>query len=186
MCENNNINVFCDCLEDGKTLLYPTDTILGLGCDATNQTAVKKIYSLKKRELSKPLIALVADKDMLVQYVEKLPKNIDNLLVTDQPTTIIYPIGKGLSKGVIAHNGSVAIRIPAAGFALDLVKSFGKPIVSTSANISDAPIPESFDEIDPHILERVDEVVPLNKEKVARIPSQVLQIMPDGSVKQLR
>ena len=186
MYDKNNINVFCDCLEDGKTLLYPTDTIWGLGCDATNRTAVKKIYSLKKRDLSKPLIALVADKDMLVQYVEALPKNIYSLLVNDQPTTIIYPKGKGLSKGVIAHNGSVAIRIPTAGFALDLVKSFGKPIVSTSANISDAPVPESFDEIDPHILAQVDEVVPLNKEKVACVPSKVLQIMPDGSVKQLR
>ena len=186
MCENNNINVFSDCLEDGKTLLYPTDTIWGLGCDATNQDAVDRIYTLKIRSRSKPLIALVSDIDMLVQYIGTVPKNIDNLLASDHPTTIIYPKGKGLAKGVIAHNGSVAIRITRAGFALDLVKSFGKPIVSTSANISDAPIPESFGEIDPHILARVDEVVPLNKEKIARVPSQVLQIMPDGSVKQLR
>ena len=141
---------------------------------------------LKKRDLSKPLIALVADINMLSDYVYELPNNIYTLLKSDVPTTIVYTKGKGLSKGVIAHNGSVAIRIPTAGFALDLVKSFGKPIVSTSANISAAPVPESFDEIDPHILAQVDEVVPLNKEKVARIPSQVLQIMPDGSVKQLR
>ena len=186
MYESNKINVFSDYLEDGKTLLYPTDTIWGLGCDATNQEAVNRIYTLKKRPKNKPLIALVSDITMLAQYIETLPTNIDELLVSKLPTTIVYPNGKGLAKGVIAHNGSVAIRIPAAGFALDLIKSFGKPIVSTSANISDTPIPESFDEIDPHILAQVDEVVPLNKEKVARIPSQVLQIMPDGSVKQLR
>lgn len=186
MYESNKINVFSDYLEDGKTLLYPTDTIWGLGCDATNKAAVEKIYALKKRDLSKPLIALVADTNMLSNYVSELPENIHALLKSDFPTTLVYPNGKGLAKGVMAPNGSVGIRIPTAGFALDLVKSFGKPIVSTSANISAAPVPESFDEIDPHILAQVDEVVPLNKEKVARIPSQVLQIMPDGSVKQLR
>ena len=123
---------------------------------------------------------------MLAQYIETVPKNVDNLLATDQPTTIIYPNGKGLAKGVIAHNGSIAIRIPRTGFALELVKSFGKPVVSTSANISDTSIPKNFGEIDPHILAQVDEVVPLNKEKVLQVPSQVLQIMPDGSVNQLR
>ena len=181
-----NINHFVSILKTGKTLLYPTDTIWGLGCDATNQAAVAKIYALKKRDLSKPLIALVADVNMLSNYVSELPENIHALLKSDVPTTLVYPKGKGLAKGVMAHNGSVAIRIPTAGFALDLVISFGKPIVSTSANISDAPVPESFGEIDPHILAQVDEVVPLNKEKIARISSQVLQLMPDGSVKQLR
>lgn len=181
-----NINHFVSILKTGKTLLYPTDTIWGLGCDATNQAAVAKIYTLKKRKLSKPLIALVADVNMLSNYVSDLPENIHALLKSEVPTTLVYPKGKGLAKGVIAHNGSVAIRIPKAGFALDLVKSFGKPIVSTSANISDALVPESVDEIDPHILAQVDEIVPLNKEKGARIPSQVLQLMPDGSVKQLR
>ena len=181
-----NINHFVYILKTGKTLLYPTDTIWGLGCDATNQAAVEKIYSLKKRDLSKPLIALVADVNMLSNYVSELPENIYALLNSDVPTTLVYPKGKGLAKGVMAHNGSVAIRIPTAGFALDLIKSFGKPIVSTSANISDAPVPESFGEIDPYILAQVDEVVPLNKEKIARISSQVLQLMPDGSVKQLR
>jgi L-threonylcarbamoyladenylate synthase len=181
-----DLNIYTSVLNAKKNILYPTDTIWGLGCDATNQDAVDRIYALKIRSKSKPLIALVSDIDMLAQYIGTVPKNIDSLLATDRPTTIIYPKGKGLAKGVIAHNGSVAIRIPKAGFALDLVKSFGKPIVSTSANISDAPIPDSYGEIDPHILAQVDEVVPLNKEKVALVPSQVLQIMPDGSLKQLR
>ena len=128
-----DIKHFVSILKTGKNLLYPTDTIWGLGCDATNQAAVEKIYALKKRDLSKPLIALVADANMLSDYVTELPENIHALLKSDVPTTLVYPNGKGLAKGVMAPNGSVGIRIPTAGFALDLVKSFGKPIVSTSA-----------------------------------------------------
>ena len=183
---SSKIYAFSDCLKQGKTLLYPTDTIWGLGCDATNQAAVDRIYTLKNRTKDKPLIALVSGIEMLAQYVEVIPKNIASFLQNDRPTTIVYPNGKGLEKGVISANGSVAIRIPTPCFALDLIKSFGKPIVSTSANVSGNPIPESFNEIDPYILAHVDETVPLDKEKVARIPSQVLQIMPDGTVKQLR
>ena len=182
----NSLDTFCTILNKGKTLLYPADTIWGLGCDATNQEAVNKIFALKKRQKNKPLIALVANIDMLRQYVESVPENIEELLQNERPTTLVYPKGKGLAEGVISESGSVAIRIPKPCFALDLIAAFGKPIVSTSANISDAPIPERFGEIDPHILAQVDEVVPLNKEKVTRIPSQVLQIMPDGNVKQLR
>lgn len=173
-------------LKAGKTLLYPADTIWGLGCDATNQEAVNKIFALKNRPKNKPLIALVANIDMLRQYVETVPENINALLQTEQPTTLVYPNGKGLAKGVISNNGSVAIRIPKPCFALDLIATFGKPVVSTSANLSGGPIPATFREIDPYILAQVDETVPLNKDKVARIPSQVLRVMPDGSVQQLR
>lgn len=183
---SSKIYAFSDCLKQGKTLLYPTDTIWGLGCDATNQAAVDRIYTLKNRTKDKPLIALVSGIEMLKQYVENVPENIEELLNIEHPTTLVYLKGKELAKGVISDNGSVAIRIPKPCFALDLIKSFGKPIVSTSANVSGNPIPESFNEIDPYILAHVDETVPLDKEKVARIPSQVLQIMPDGTVKQLR
>ena len=100
-----NINHFVSILKTGKTLLYPTDTIWGLGCDATNQAAVAKIYTLKKRKLSKPLIALVADVNMLSNYVSDLPENIHALLKSEVPTTLVYPKGKGLAKGVMAHNG---------------------------------------------------------------------------------
>lgn len=173
-------------LSAGKTLLYPADTIWGLGCDATNQEAVDAIFKLKNRPKNKPLIALVADIEMLKQYVETVPENIEELLKNEHPTTLVYPNGRGFAKGVISNNGSVAIRIPKACFALDLIKAFGKPIVSTSANISGASIPITYDEIDSRILVQVDEIVPLDKAKVARVPSKVLQIMPDGSVKQLR
>lgn len=173
-------------LEDGKSLLYPADTIWGLGCDATNQEAVNRIFALKNRTLDKPLIALVADVNMLAEYVEQLPSNIDELLQYDQPTTLIYPKGKGLANGVISTNGSVAIRIPKPSFALDLVTAFGKPVVSTSANLSGDPIPATYNEIDPYILAHVNEIVLLNKDKIARIPSRVLQILPDGTVTPLR
>ena len=173
-------------LHAGKTLLYPADTIWGLGCDATNQEAVNKTFTLKNRPKNKPLIALVANIDMLAQYVDTVPENIEELLQNDRPTTLVYPYGKGLAKGVISENGSVAIRIPKPCFALDLITAFGKPIVSTSANLSGEPIPATYREIDPYILAQVDETVPLDKDKVARVPSQVLQVMPDGSVQQLR
>ena len=181
-----DIRLYTASLNSGKTLLYPADTIWGLGCDATNQEAVDAIFKLKNRPKNKPLIALVANIDMLTQYVDTLPNNITELLKSEHPTTLIYPKGKGLAKGVISKNGSVAIRMPKPCFILDLIGAFGKPIVSTSANLSGAPIPTTFHEIDTQILAQVDEIVPLDKDKIARIPSQVLQVMPDGSVKQLR
>ena len=181
-----DIKKYAEALQIGKTLLYPADTIWGLGCDATNQKAVNALFTLKKRPLEKPLIALVDSVEMLSEYVENLPENIEELLQSDQPTTLVYPQGKGLANGVISQNGSIAIRIPKPCFALDLISAFGKPLVSTSANISGAPIPTQYSEIDSRILEHVDEVVPLEKEKIASIPSRVLLLLPNGSVKQLR
>lgn len=181
-----DINKYAESLHLGKTLLYPADTIWGLGCDATNQEAVNALFTLKKRPLEKPLIALVSGVEMLSKYVVSLPNTIEELLQNDIPTTLVYPKGIGLAKGVISHNGSVAIRIPKPCFALDLITAFDKPIVSTSANISGAPIPTQYNEIDLHILEHVDEIVPLDKEKIASIPSRVLLLQHDGTVKQLR
>lgn len=181
-----DIKKYAEALHAGKTLLYPADTIWGLGCDATNQEAVNSIFKLKNRPAEKPLIALVSGIEMLSKYVENLPNTIEDLLQNDLPTTLVYPKGIGLAKGVVSHNGSVAIRIPKPCFALDLIKAFGKPIVSTSANISGEPIPTQYSEIDSHILEQVDEVVPLEKEKIASTPSRVLLLLPNGSVKQLR
>ena len=181
-----DINKFVSALKQGKTLLYPADTIWGLGCDATNQKAVDAIFKLKNRPKNKPLIALVADIEMLKQYVENVPENIEELLNSEHPTTLVYPKGKELAEGVISDNGTVAIRMPKPCFVLDLITAFGKPIVSTSANLSGAPIPATYYEIAGQILAQVDEVVPLNKDNIAQIPSRVLKVLPDGSVKQLR
>lgn len=181
-----DIRLYTASLNSGKTLLYPSDTIWGLGCDATNQEAVNKVFALKNRPKNKPLIALVSGIEMLSKYVENLPNTIEELLQNDIPTTLVYPKGIGLAKGVISQNGSVAIRIPKPCFALDLITAFGKPIVSTSANLSGELIPTQYSKIDSHILEHVDEIVPLEKEKIARTPSRVLMLLPNGSVKQLR
>lgn len=186
MSTNDNIRLFCNALQKGKSLLYPADTIWGLGCDATNQEAVNALFTLKKRPLEKPLIALVDSVVMLSKYVENLPENIEELLQSDQPTTLVYPQGKRLAKGVISQNGSVAIRIPKPCFALDLISAFGKPLVSTSANLSGQPIPAAYSEIDPYILAHVDEIVPLEKDRIASVPSRVLLLNPDGSLKPLR
>lgn len=180
------INKYAKALHAGKSLLYPADTIWGLGCDATNQEAVNALFTLKKRPLEKPLIALVDSVEMLSEYVENLPENIEELLQSDRATTLVYPQGKELANGVISQNGSVAIRIPKPCFALDLISAFGKPLVSTSANLSGEPIPAAYSEIDPYILAHVDEIVPLNKDRIASIPSRVLLLNPDGSLKPLR
>jgi L-threonylcarbamoyladenylate synthase len=117
----SNTDITVKALIKSKTILYPADTIWGLGCDATNQKAVDAIFKLKNRSKNKPLIALVSSIDMLRQYVEAVPENIEELLQNEQPTTLVYPKGKGLAKGVISDNESVAIRIPKPCFALDLI-----------------------------------------------------------------
>ncbi|CAM1354500.1 L-threonylcarbamoyladenylate synthase [Tenacibaculum insulae] len=164
-------------LNDSKVILYPTDTVWGIGCDATNEKAVAKIYQLKKREESKSLIILVASITMLKEYVENIPfKVLEILEETKKPTTIIYNNPKGLAKNTIAIDNTIAIRIPEDDFCIELIKEFGKPIVSTSANISGEPTPTSFSEISESILKKVDYIVDLNKDKVNINSSTILKI----------
>ena len=123
-------------LKNGKIILYPSDTIWGLGCDATNKIAVSKIFRIKSRPINKPLLILVPDLSILKEYIQDFPDEALEIINKKEPTTIIYQNGRNLPQGIIAPDGSVGIRIPKKGFALELVKNFGKPIVSTSANIS--------------------------------------------------
>ena len=160
-----------------KTILYPTDTVWGLGCDATNAKAVAKIYKIKGREESKSLIVLVSSLHMLKQYVSVPKKAIEILKTTKKPTTIIYKKPKGFAKNTIAQDGTIAVRIVKDEFCRKLIKRFGKPIVSTSANISEKPTPKSFLEIDKAILESVDYVVNLHKNKVTDTSSRILRII---------
>ncbi len=169
-----NVNLI---LKEGKTLLYPTDTVWGIGCDATNERAVKKIYQIKKREESKSLIILVDSLEMLLNYVEKIPKKAKEILQTSSsPTTIIYQGAKNLAKNTIASDGTIAIRIVQDPFCQELIKQFGKPLVSTSANISGNPTPKSFSEIDQSILNTVDYVVNLRQNEIAEKSSTILKI----------
>ena len=121
-------------LHKGGNILYPTDTVWGIGCDATNEIAIAKIFSIKKREESKSLVILVNNIEMLRQYVDEIPTRLIDILKKEtKPTTVIYKNPKGLAKNVIAKDNTVAIRIAQDEFCQKLIKKFGKPIVSTSA-----------------------------------------------------
>lgn len=177
------INEVVNYLNRGKTVLYPTDTVWGIGCDATNEEAVKEIYRIKERAESKSLIILVSSLNMLKKYVSVPQKAIDLLKIAQKPTTIIYSNPKGISKNVISKDeNTVAIRIVEDDFCRELIERFCKPIVSTSANISGKPTPKSFSEIDKAILTSVDYVVNLHQDKEAAKSSTILKIEGDNVV----
>lgn len=167
--------------------MYPTDTVWGLGCDATNEQAVSKIFDLKKRVESKSLIQLVDSMTMLKAYVPRLPDNLQKVLnQAAKPTTVIYNDPVGLASNAVAKDATVAIRIVQQEFCQQLLQSFGKPIVSTSANISGQPTPNSFEEINPVILKLVDYVVDLPRSKESNEPSRIVKIHKDDTIEVLR
>lgn len=179
-----------NCLETltkGGLILYPTDTVWGIGCDATNTEAIKKVYQLKQREDSKSLICLAADDRMLKNYVKDVPQvALDIIEITNKPTTIIYDGAQNLAPNLIAEDGSIAFRIPDDDFCYWLLRKFNKPIVSTSANISGEPTPNSFKEISAPILKGVDYVVNLYRDKACNKPSSIIKLSTDGLVKIIR
>lgn len=172
----------------GGIILYPTDTIWGLGCDATNQPAVEKIYKIKKRIESKSLIVMVNGFAMLERYVRKIPDVAADILeVADKPITIIYPEGKNLAPGVCNDDGSVGIRICNDDFCNQLITRFRKPIISTSANYSDAPSPLSFSMIDAEIIKSADYVVKYRQTDTTKnTPSSIIKVDNNGVIKIIR
>ncbi|CAM1333275.1 L-threonylcarbamoyladenylate synthase [Tenacibaculum aestuariivivum] len=181
------INTALQNLIAGNTILYPTDTVWGIGCDATNELAVKKVYQLKNREESKSLIILVDSIEMLKNYVDDIPDEALHILKTaTSPTTIIYNKPKNLAKNTIAADNTIAIRIPKDDFCIQLIQKFGKPIVSTSANISGAPTPKSFTEISKAILQSVDYVVALHSNKKVVKSSTILKITASNKIEIIR
>lgn len=180
---NNAIQV----LKEGGLILYPTDTVWGIGCDATNAVAVEKVFQLKKRQDSNALICLVADDRMLSKYIKKIPEvAFDIFDVSEAPITIIYDDAQNLANNLMAEDNSIAIRIPNDDFCFQLLRRFGKPIVSTSANISGQPTPKSFKEIADEILKGVDYVVNLHHEKICSKPSSIIKLSNDGKVQVIR
>lgn len=174
-------------LQKGDTILYPTDTVWGIGCDATSEKAVSKIFELKKRNESKSLVILVDGLQMLKTFVRSVPDNVLQLLNSSKrPTTIIYNNPRGLAKNSIANDNTVAIRIAKHDFCQQLIAEFGKPIVSTSANISGRPTPKSFQEIDKSILDAVDYVVNLHQESENSKPSRIIKISENGTLQIIR
>jgi L-threonylcarbamoyladenylate synthase len=173
-------------LKQGNTILYPTDTVWGIGCDATDMDAVSKVYNIKNRQESKSMILLVSSIQMLKKYVSISKEMLEFLMTTVKPTTVIYKNPKGVAKNVVAIDNTVAIRIVQDDFCRRLIKRLGKPIVSTSANVSGDATPSSFDKIQKPILESVDYVVNLHRKKVNNEPSSIIKIEEDGSIHFIR
>ncbi len=177
-----------EALKAGKTILYPTDTIWGLGCDATNSSAVKRIYEIKKREDSKALIILLDDINKLNLYVTKVPDIAwDIVEFSEMPLTVIYPKGKNLAPELLGKDGSIAIRVTKNDFCKKLLYKLGKPLVSTSANISDTPFKGSFSDISEEIKSQTDYIVNYRREEIIKAtPSRIIQLELDGEIKFIR
>jgi L-threonylcarbamoyladenylate synthase len=183
-----DINNALKVLKEGGVILYPTDTIWGLGCDATNGDAVRKIFEIKKRDDSKSLIILVNGITMLERYVANVPSSASAIIeASDKPVTIIYPSGKNFAQGVCSEDGSIGIRITSDSFCSELITRFRKPIVSTSANTSDAPSPGNFAGIEKSILLSASYVVNFRQNDMSKFkPSPVIKVNSDGSIKIIR
>ena len=175
-------------LKAGGVILYPTDTVWGIGCDATNADAVAKVFEIKRRSEAKSLVLLASDLDMVAYYIKEIPSiAIDLVEVNDAPMTIVYPGAQGLAPAVVAEDGSVGIRIPCSEFCRNLVRRLRKPMVSTSANISGEPSPKNFKEISPEIISAMDYVVPKAFEAGATgKASQIIKIGLRGEVEIIR
>jgi L-threonylcarbamoyladenylate synthase len=175
-------------LQKGGIILYPTDTVWGIGCDATNEKAVEKIYAVKKRNEEKSMIILVAEeKDILLYTDHPEPLIFDYIKGVHKTTTVIYESAKNLAKNLVNKDGSVGIRIVKDIFCRELIKQFGKPIVSTSSNISGYPPPVFFEDIDSQIKSGVDYIVQYRREDLTPAsPSTVIKLGADGKVQILR
>lgn len=175
-------------LVKGGVILYPTDTIWGIGCDATLETAVRRIYEIKHRSDSKNLIILVPDFDMLDRYVGPVPAVARELIsLSERPLTLILDNARNLAPNVMADDGSVAVRVTGDMFCRQLIRLLGKPIVSTSANISGRPWPSCFIQIDKSIIKAVDYTVTLRQsEKTPGRPSGIIRLRADGTIKVIR
>jgi len=177
-----------DVLWDGGIILYPTDTIWGIGCDATNEKAVKRIYEIKEREDSKSMLVLVDNANKIPSYVEEMPEVAWDLIeVTDKPLTIIYPNAKNLANSLLPSEKTIGIRVSSEAFTQKLIQRFKRPIVSTSANISGESNPSNFSEIDEELKQRVDYVVNYRQdEKKKFAPSGIILLGIGGEVKIIR
>ena len=174
-------------ISTGGLLLYPSDTIWGIGCDATNETAVQKVYEVKSRDSSKSLISLVSRIEQIEELYQPLSKELLKILDQDNPTTIIYPNVKGLAVSAIADDGSAGIRLVKRGWIKELLDTVSCPLISTSANISGQYFGGSFEDIDEQIKKHVDLVIPKEYEpKAQRSASIILKLNSDGTFTQLR
>jgi len=184
----DEVNKALEVLKNGGVIIYPTDTVWGLGCDATNEAAVAKINEIKGRPTDKSLIVLLDNDNKIQSYVNEIPDVAYELIeYTENPLTIVFTGAKNVAKNVINADGSIAIRIVKHDFCTQLLQRFRKPIVSTSVNLSGKPTPRFFDEIDPEMIEAVDYVVDLEQEnRTPKKPSTIIKLGPSGQFEFIR
>lgn len=185
---NEDIKEACRVLNEGGVIIYPTDTIWGIGCDATNPEAVKKVYNLKRRTDSKALIVLVDSSAKIDFYVDS-PADVawELIELATKPLTVIYDRTRNLATNLLAEDGSVGIRVTHEKFSQALCQRFRKAIVSTSANISGEPSPQCFAEIHKELLQAVDYVVKYRQDETALArPSSIIKLSYNGEIKIIR
>jgi L-threonylcarbamoyladenylate synthase len=182
------VNKALEVLKNGGVILYPTDTVWGLGCDATNEIAVTKVNEIKGRAADKSLIVLLENDNKLQSYVTEIPEVAYELIeYAENPMTIVFSGAKNLAPSVINTDGSVGIRIVKHEFCEQLLQRFRKPIVSTSANISGEPTPKFFDEITEEVKNAVDYIVNYNQEdRTIKKPSTIIKLGPSGQFEFIR
>jgi len=162
-------------LAAGKVILYPTDTIWGIGGDATSSKAVEKIYRLKNRPQNKSMIILLDDIEKIAKYVKHVPDILGDLIGgTDDPLTVIYPNARNLAKNLIAADGTIAIRVTRDEFCRELIRDFGKPIVSTSANIAGRKPPIIYAQISKEIIDGVDFIANIHKNRISKTKASTI------------
>lgn len=186
--KQTDISEALETLRNGGLILYPTDTIWGIGCDATNAEAVDRVFRLKGRDQEKSLIILLDSDHKLPSYVQEVPEVAYQLIeYTERPLTIVYSDAKNLAPNLLAADGSIGIRIVQHPFCSALLQRFRKPIVSTSANISGRPAPANFGEIDPLVIDGVDYVVRYGQDDSRRgAASIVMKLEPGGQFSFIR
>lgn len=175
-------------VQEGGIILYPTDTIWGIGCDATNTEAIKKLYKLKQRDETKSMIILLDSDNKLESYINEVPSIAYDLIeFAENPLTLIMPGAKNISPALISSDGSVGVRIVRHPFCQQIIQRLRKPLVSTSANISGQPSPQYFGQIDQEIIDGVDYIVDLEQHDTElKKPSTIMRLQPDGRFEFIR
>ena len=184
---NTEVHNAYEVIKNGGIILYPTDTVWGIGCDATNADAVKKIYELKQREETKSMIVLMNGERMMYNVFKEIPDVAWQIIdLSEKPTTLILDNPRNVAPNLIAEDKTLGVRLVKEPFCYKLMERMKKPLVSTSANISGMPTPNSFKEIDHHILDGVDYIVNLHHDKIAAKPSTIIKLGNNLQVKVIR
>ena len=184
---NTEVHNAFEVIQKGGIILYPTDTVWGIGCDASNEEAVKKIYDLKQRMETKSMIVLLNGDKMMYNVFKEVPETAWQILdLSEKPTTLILDNPRNVAKNIIAEDNTLGVRVVKEPFCYKLMERMKRPLVSTSANISGMPTPKSFKDIAPEIIKGVDYVVNLHREKICDKPSTIIKLSLDNQVKIIR